>query len=64
MQGGCETRRSRATGRDGPKACPLVLNQALGEHRAPTQLREGSGDPLSTATSSSTQKEADCAGEQ
>eukprot|EP00971_Amphidinium_carterae_P233225 4629170-Amphidinium_carterae.1 len=64
MQGGCETRRSRATGWDGPKACPLVLDQALGEHRAPAQLGEGSGDPFSLAESCGAQKEAKCAGEQ
>eukprot|EP00971_Amphidinium_carterae_P186504 3702352-Amphidinium_carterae.1 len=47
MQGGGETRRCRTTGRHGPKACPLILIQALGEHRTSAQRGEGSGDPFS-----------------
>eukprot|EP00971_Amphidinium_carterae_P166677 3302951-Amphidinium_carterae.1 len=55
MQGGGEARRSCTTGGDTPKACPLLIIQTLGEHRAPTHLRDGSGDPFSAAASSGKQ---------
>eukprot|EP00971_Amphidinium_carterae_P221946 4406174-Amphidinium_carterae.1 len=64
MQSGSETRRYRATGRHGPKACSLLHIQTLGEHRASAQRGEGSGDPFSAATSRCPQEEASGSGRQ
>eukprot|EP00971_Amphidinium_carterae_P303655 6033611-Amphidinium_carterae.1 len=57
MQGGLKARRSCAIGRDGPEAYPFHDIQTMGKYRAPTQLREGSGDTGLASSGRSTEEE-------